>query len=98
MIEAAHCMQKQPRHYFVYIFGEQPRSDLNIGVSENLQLYMQMQDEDANRHKLVYYEHYDREEVALVRERHIKACSPEENSRLVESMNPNWLDLTDTLY
>lgn len=82
----------------MYIFGNQPKSELNIGVSDDLQEYVQASDKPATGHKLVYYEHYDLREVALVRERHIKACSPEETSRLVESMNPNWLDLTDTLY
>lgn len=91
-------MQAPQGHYFVYIFGEQPQSDLQIGVSDNLQHHVQKSSEPSNKPKLVYYEHYDMEEVALVRERHIKACSLEETSRLVESMNPNWLDLTDTLY
>lgn len=90
-------MQSQQGHYFVYILGDQPKSDLNIGVSDNLQLHMQTGSEPVSKSKLVYYEHYDMEEIARVREQHIKSCSNEEASRLVESMNPNWLDLADTL-
>ena len=81
----------------MYIFGEQLQTDLNIGVSNDLQHHLQVAGEPAKNPKLVYYEHYEVEEIALVRERHIKACSREEKSRLVESMNPNWLDLMDTL-
>lgn len=85
-------------HYFVYIMGDQSHSSLNIGISENLQRDVALSGQDSQQApKLVYYEHYDKEEIARVRERHIKACSPEENLRLVESMNPNWLDLSDTL-
>ena len=90
-------MQAQQAHYFVYIVGEQLQADLNIGVSEDLQHHLLLAGQPSGKRKLVYYEHYDVEEIALVRERHIKASSREEKSRLVESMNPNWLDLTDTL-
>lgn len=90
-------MQAHHAHYFVYIVGEPLQADLNIGISEDLQHHPLLTGEPSGKPKLVYYEHYDEEEIALVRERHIKACSREEKSRLVESMNPNWLDLTDTL-
>lgn len=89
--------RQQPRHYFVYIMGDQSKPDLNIGVSDDLLQYMYASEQRVLPSKLVYYEHYDVEEIARVRERRIKACSPEENLRLVESMNPNWLDLADTL-
>lgn len=88
---------QQAQHYFVYIMGEQSQPQLNIGVSKDLQRDVSLSDQHTQHPKLVYYEHYDMEEIARVRERHIKACSPEENLRLVESMNPNWLDLADTL-
>jgi putative endonuclease len=89
---------QQAHHYFVYILGDQSQPELNIGISENL-LHQQLNSTNTKSiyPKLVYYEHYDKEEIARVRERHIKANSPEQNLRLVESMNPNWLDLTDTL-
>lgn len=86
-------MQPQPGHFFVYIIGDRSQTNLNIGVSENLTEQIQA----SHNPKLVYYEHYDLEEIARVRERQLKSCSPEENLRLVESMNPNWLDLADTL-
>lgn len=90
-------LHEQPHHYYVYIIGDQKQPQLSIGVSEDLQRYVAADSNGNQFPKLVYYEHYDHEEVARVRERFIKSASPEEHLRLVESMNPNWLDLTDTL-
>ncbi|MBF8962336.1 excinuclease ABC subunit C [Pontibacter sp. FD36] len=84
-------------HFYVYIIGDQSQPQLNIGVSENLLQQISLQGAYDSQPKLVYYEHYDREEIARVRERHIKSSGPDEHLRLVESMNPNWLDLADTL-
>ncbi|MBD1396111.1 excinuclease ABC subunit C [Pontibacter sp. JH31] len=90
-------MHSPQGHFFVYILGNQLKSDLSIGVSANLQQHIQSGAEPVDKPKLVYYEHYDLEELARVREQQIKSGSLEEASRLVESMNPNWLDLADTL-
>lgn len=89
--------QEPSLHYYVYIIGEQSQPQLSIGVSEDLQRHVTAIVPGTALHKLVYYEHYDVEEVARVREKSIKAATPEEHLRLVESMNPNWLDLADTL-
>ncbi len=97
-------MQEKHPHYFVYIFGEQPGSDVQIGIADNLQkhvAHVRKQDQISNHkidtHKLVYYEHYDVEEIALNRERQIKSGDLTSTNNLIESMNPNWLDLSDTL-
>ncbi|PKV75573.1 GIY-YIG nuclease family protein [Pontibacter ramchanderi] len=84
-------------HFFVYIMGDQTQPQLSIGVSENLLQQMDGHAGHSTPTKLVYYEHYELEEVARVREQRIKSGAPEDHLRLVESMNPNWLDLTDTL-
>ena len=84
-------------HFYVYITGDQSQPQLNIGVSENLLQHLAGTNGVSGQSKLVYYEHYDLEEVARVREHRIKSAGPEDHLRLVESMNPNWLDLTDTL-
>ena len=84
-------------HFYVYIMGDQSLPQLIIGVSEDLLRQMAAKDGPSSQAKLVYYEHYDLEEIARVREERIKSSGPEEHLRLVESMNPNWLDLTDTL-
>lgn len=97
-------MKEKHPHYFVYIFGEQPGSDVQIGIADNLEQHVaqiRKQDEVAHHkpdtHKLVYYEHYDVEEIALNRERQIKSGDLNSTNSLIASMNPNWLDLSDTL-
>jgi putative endonuclease len=92
-------MQPDSNHYFVYICGGEPDKNLQIGTAGNLQQHLQQMQPQNNPQskKLVYYEHYDREAMALARERQIKESSPNDNYRLIESMNPNWLDLSDLL-
>lgn len=95
-------MQAPQAHYFVYILGDQSRSSLRIGIAGDLlQQVNQGAAGDAaleeKKPKLVYYEHYEREEIALNREQEIKNGGEDFTLRLIESMNPNWLDLSDTL-
>lgn len=97
-------MQLPQNHYFVYIFGAQPRTDVQIGVVGDLnqQAALVMSPSNASqtdndKYKLVYYEHYDKEEVALNREKQIKGGNIDATYNLIESMNPNWLDLSDLL-
>lgn len=92
-------MQANDNHYFVYICGGEPDKNLQIGTAGNLQKHLQQMQPQINTQpqKLVYYEHYDREAIALAREKQIKENSTNDNHRLIESMNPNWLDLSDLL-
>jgi putative endonuclease len=43
--------------------------------------------------KLVYYEHFDHIEDAIRREKQIKSWSREKKEELIDSMNPEWVDL-----
>lgn len=96
-------MHTKHPHYFVYIFGEEPGTDVQIGIVDDLQQRVAQvrQQENATVEqpapKLVYYEHYDEEAVALHRERQIKSGDRTSTLNLIASMNPNWLDLSDTL-
>ncbi|OKL41604.1 GIY-YIG nuclease family protein [Pontibacter flavimaris] len=97
-------MQAQEPHYFVYIFGYQPRENVEIGVAGDLQKLSHSKAAPAPDTlpaplpaKLVYYEHYQVEDEALNRERQLKGESRDATFYLIESMNPNWLDLSDTL-
>lgn len=92
-------MQAQQPHYFVYIFGDQHRQQVEIGVAGNLQQLAQSKGapEPSLKPKLVYYEHYKIEDEALSREQQLKGGSQDSTFCLIESMNPNWLDLSDTL-
>ncbi|MCC9167089.1 GIY-YIG nuclease family protein [Pontibacter harenae] len=96
-------MQLQNNHYFVYILNGQSRNELEIGTADNLE--KRVKDTNATLetnqliqdYKLVYYEHYNVQEMALARERQIKDGAIDNTYQLIESMNPNWLDLSDLL-
>jgi putative endonuclease len=47
---------------------------------------------------LVYYEVFDRMEDAITREKQIKAGSRAKKIALIESVNPSWADLYETLF
>jgi putative endonuclease len=47
---------------------------------------------------LVYYELYDDMVSAITREKQIKAGSRKKKIALIESMNPEWQDLSNTLF
>ncbi|MCJ8163606.1 excinuclease ABC subunit C [Pontibacter sp. E15-1] len=95
----------QPRHFYVYIFGKPSREGIQVGIAGNLSQQLQELNStpDAtdttpqNQIRLVYYEHYDAEEVARNREKEILKGGEDALHRLIASMNPNWLDLSDTL-
>lgn len=95
-------MQQANPHYFVYIFGEQPGAEVQVGIANDLARKIIESEADyatqlSKMPKLVYYEHYDTESIAINREKQIKSSGPETTANLVSSMNPNWLDLSDTL-
>jgi len=46
---------------------------------------------------LVFYEHYDRMDDAIAREKQIKGGSRAKKIALIEAMNPEWSDLYESL-
>ncbi|WP_187260689.1 GIY-YIG nuclease family protein [Pontibacter beigongshangensis] len=99
-------MTFQDTHFFVYIYGDQQRSQVQIGVAADLEQRDQLAAPGSTSSQfqgpdkalsLVYYEHYDLEAIALERERQLKENPQEITYSLINSMNPNWLDLSDTL-
>lgn len=98
-------MQEPQAHYFVYILGGPERSSVKVGIAGDLQQQVQHINQEGaseaaalqEQPRLVYYEHYAEEEVARNREREIIESGHESTYRLIDSMNPNWLDLSDTL-
>jgi putative endonuclease len=86
----------------VYIMTNQWGTTLYVGVTANLfqRVLEHAQKVDPysfsaryNLNKLVYYESYERIELAIAREKQIKAGSRKKKLDLINSMNPNWLDL-----
>lgn len=93
---------KQP---CVYIMANQRNGTLYTGVTSNLS-------QRAYQHRagliagftmrygckmLVWYEHYERMDEAILREKQIKAGSRGKKLALIEAMNPNWRDLYEDL-
>ena len=51
-----------------------------------------------NVHKLVYYEIFDDVNLAIQREKQIKAGSRKKKISLIEEVNPEWKDLSNDFY
>ena len=79
---------------------------LYIGVTNDLirRVYEHRQGLDPksftaryNLHKLVYYESCSSPRTAIEREKQLKGWNRARKNRLVESVNPSWHDLYDTI-
>ena len=51
-----------------------------------------------NVNKLVYYEKTDQIKKAIAREKEIKGWSRAKKNKLVESNNPNWEDMSESVW
>jgi putative endonuclease len=95
-------MEKQ---YFVYILTNKRHTVLYTGVTSDLQkrVYqhrMRLTPGFTSRYnvdKLVFYEVADNPYAAISREKQIKGGSRKKKIDLINSMNPQWLDLYETL-
>ena len=47
--------------------------------------------------KLVYFECFDSEEQAILREKYLKKCYRKTKNKLINERNPLWLDLYDKI-
>jgi len=89
--------------YCVYILTNRKHTTLYTGMTSNLAERMWAHRNHVvegftsryHLHILVYVEVADSKESALVREHQIKAGSRKDKIDLINSMNPDWNDLTD---
>jgi len=97
------CMhQRQPA---IYIMANKRNGTISTGVTSDLikRVYQHKhgtQPSFTQRYsctKLVYYEQCDDIMVAIEREKQIKAGSRKKKLALIESINPQWLDLYESL-
>jgi putative endonuclease len=86
----------------VYIMTNPWGTTLYVGVTSNLVQrvleHIQQTDPDSftaryNLTKLIYYEFHERIELAIAREKQIKAGSRQKKIDLINTMNPSWQDL-----
>jgi putative endonuclease len=93
------------KHYFVYILTNKRHSVLYTGVTSDLkkrvyQHRMKLVPGFTSRYnvnKLLYYEMFDDAYTAISREKQIKAGSRTKKLDLINGMNPQWVDLYETL-
>jgi putative endonuclease len=91
---------------YVYILTNKNNTTLYVGVTSNLKQrilqHKEKQDKKSftaryNLDKLVYYEAYQMIGDAIGREKQLKAGSRAKKIALIESINPEWLDLYNDL-
>ena len=89
-------------NYFVYILTNDHKNVIYTGVTNNLErrIYEHRQHLDKksftaryNVTRLVYYETASDPVAAIEREKQIKGWNRKRKNKLVESRNPEWLDL-----
>ena len=92
--------------YYVYILANDRNSVLYTGVTNDLvrRIYEHKHHFDKgsftaqyNIEKLVYYEETSDIESAIAREKQIKGWNRKRKNKLIESKNPSWNDLYESL-
>ena len=90
------------RMYFVYIMANFNNTTLYIGFTNNLARRIKEHKEQVNdgfsktyrTKKVVYYEVLDEPENAIRREKQMKGKSRRYKETLINSVNPQWKDLS----
>ena len=93
-------------NHAIYIMANQRNGTLYTGVTNHLinRVYQHKQGiqsgftKQYSCSKLVYYELHADMCSAIAREKQIKAGSRKKKLTLIESINPRWLDLFETLF
>ncbi len=89
------------KDYFVYILASKKNGTLYIGVTNNL-LRRVWEHKNGlvegftkkyNVKQLIYFEQTNSVEEAILREKQIKKWNRQWKFRLIEKMNPTWIDL-----
>ena len=92
--------------YYVYILANITGTVVYTGVTKDLirRVYEHKHNLDSTSftakyevHKLVYFEETSSSYAAISREKQIKSWNRKRKNELVESMNPKWLDLYDSI-
>ena len=90
---------------YIYILTNNHNTTLYVGVTSDLIKRTFIHKEKLsegftkkyNLTKLVYYENCPNVEQAILREKQIKGGSRQKKIDLIESLNPNWNDLWETI-
>ncbi len=90
---------------YVYIMTNKNNTTFYVGVTNNLvrRVYEHKNNllegftAKYDLHKLVYYEIYEEEQVAIQREKYLKKCYRKTKEKLIVQKNPKWEDLYETI-
>ncbi len=93
------------RDYYVYILASDRNGTLYVGVTNDLarRVYEHRNDliegftKRYGVHKLVWFEVHGDINEAILREKRIKKWNRSWKLRVIEEMNPDWIDLTEQL-
>ena len=92
--------------YYVYILANTTGTVVYIGVTKDLirRVYEHRHKLDPNSftakydvHKLVYYEATSDVRAAIEREKQLKGWNRKRKNKLVETLNPRWEDLYESI-
>ena len=92
--------------YYVYILSNSNKNVIYTGVTNDLvrRVYEHKNHLDKgsftsryNIENLVYFEVTSDVESAILREKQIKGWNRERKNKLIESKNPDWMDLYDSI-
>ena len=92
--------------YYVYILSNSNRKVIYVGVTNDLirRVYEHKNHLDKgsftsryNIENLVYFEVTSDVESAILREKQIKGWNRERKNKLIESKNPDWIDLYSSI-
>ena len=93
-------------NYYVYILSNAHKTVIYTGMTNDLvrRVYEHKNHLDKgsftaqyNVENLVYYEVTSNPEAAIAREKQIKSWSRVKKNKLIESKNPNWVDLYESI-
>ena len=92
--------------YYVYILTNKTDKVMYVGVTNDLKrrLYEHKNElvegftKKYHVHKLVYYESYSDVKDAILREKRLKGLLRIRKNELVETTNPEWIDLSEKLF
>lgn len=91
------------KHWYIYIMNNKPNGVIYIGVTDNidervkehkLKVYPKSFTSKYNCDKLIYLEEFENGEEASIRERQFKKWKREWKIKLIEEMNPSWMDIS----
>ena len=94
------------KNMYVYILTNERKNVMYVGVTNDLVRRMYEHKNHLikrgftaryNTERLVYFEHTTNETAAVERENQIKGWNRARKNKLVESKNPNWDDLYESI-